>query len=486
MSFLSSQASRRSTTSVSDSNISEDVPVDQDLTLEYLQERMQQLIEKKTESQCCCCIMGGGGHWLSTLAATPGASSVLLEGVHAYDRASVMNYLQRRPSNFCSADVARQAARAACLRALHFAATNDTGKRKQVSALTRMSHAWGLACTSTLTSNTPGGSNSRAYLSAVSSSGKTADMYVTLTKDGHRSRLEEDVAVSHWLLDCWEQAMATAEQSEDQATTTTKTTTARGDVISTTIAVPLREPEAVVQSAAQQILDGHQQVVLLLPDSSNSKWIALTGPSTKLPAGSVILPGSFHPPHHGHAGLMRAAMEATASNNSAIAWFELSITNADKPSLAATDVVERIQHFWSLQDELPSERWGVLLTNAPLFTQKVSTLHPLLVQRPSNEGNNDSSMLSFVIGTDTFVRLVDPTYYDNSEAAMMEAIEKMPCRFVVGGRLAQKTTETNYVSGQQDVDRLPVQLQSKFTVLPDFRVDVSSSDIRAAKQKSKE
>ena len=48
--------------------------------------------------------------------------------------------------------------------------------------------------------------------------------------------------------------------------------------------------------------------------------------------------------------------------------------------------------------------------------------------------------MAFVIGTDTFVRIVNPKYYDNSVDSMIEAlrfIKNKGVHFVVGGRLEQ-------------------------------------------------
>ena len=61
---------------------------------------------------------------------------------------------------------------------------------------------------------------------------------------------------------------------------------------------------------------------------------------------------------------------------------------------------------------------------------------------------------------------------------MLAALESMPCHFVVGGRLEQKTDVPKFVTGEQDVQKLPADLQSKFTILKDFRVDVSSTELR--------
>jgi len=61
-------------------------------------------------------------------------------------------------------------------------------------------------------------------------------------------------------------------------------------------------------------------------------------------------------------------------------------------------------------------------------------------------------------------------------------LEGMACDFVVGGRLEQKKTDDGtepvFMSGEDEIKKLPDSIRPKFTALPDFRVDISSSEIR--------
>jgi nicotinic acid mononucleotide adenylyltransferase len=167
------------------------------------------------------------------------------------------------------------------------------------------------------------------------------------------------------------------------------------------------------------------------------------------------------------------------------------------------------------------------LTNAPLFKQKLDLLGPLVVETDviddddsdnddeygkdgnSSRGssNSDTKMdlrtIYFCIGTDTLQRLVDPKYYNNSQEQMYDVLNnQMPdCHFVVGGRLEQQKIQKNqsststsasavsssttrkgsapkFVTGQEYIRKLPTELQSKFTFVPNFRADVSSTEIR--------
>lgn len=234
-----------------------------------------------------------------------------------------------------------------------------------------------------------------------------------------------------------------------------------------------------------------------------------------LPRDVLIVPGSFNPPHAGHVGLANAAVSAlrrlrmgerdeggggdsfavahpcrappssssasppvpTSSTSSILRsmWdavdghtedqydpavlFEMSVTNADKPPLDPMEVERRVDLFASLSLSLsPSEMpkdWAVILTNAPLFSQKTEILDGLVENDydlpgdggPSSRSGNGNTArgrrrrrMSFVIGTDTMVRIIDPKYYGNSREGLVSALLRMKERgvhFIVGGRLEQ-------------------------------------------------
>ena len=85
--------------------------------------------------------------------------------------------------------------------------------------------------------------------------------------------------------------------------------------------------------------------------------------------------------------------------------------------------------------------------------------------------------------------MIDPKYYGDSRDEMLRALADMPCRFVVGGRLEQQKTkptmmtttregEPVFVTGREHIRELPKELQKKFILLSDFRVDISSTELR--------
>jgi hypothetical protein len=123
----------------------------------------------------------------------------------------------------------------------------------------------------------------------------------------------------------------------------------------------------------------------------------------------VLLPGSFNPIHDGHI----SALQSACTLNHTDGIFELCVINADKPPLSFNDIIARIATFNSRP---------VVLTNAPLFADK-DKLFP---------------GVSYAIGVDTAIRIINPKYTNENSDLMIENILKMTfnnTKFYVGSRL---------------------------------------------------
>lgn len=182
-------------------------------------------------------------------------------------------------------------------------------------------------------------------------------------------------------------------------------------------------------------------------DDARPLLVAPDGHATfEVPASIAVFPGSFNPLHAGHRGIADAAGALTQR----LVVFELSVTNVDKPPLDAAEVLRRLDQF---ADTAP-----VVLTRAPRFIEKARALPGVV----------------FVLGWDTFVRLLEPRYYDSDEAmhSALREMRDLGCRFVVAGRLVDEQFRTF------QADEVPEEFRGMFEAIPDFRLDISSTELR--------
>lgn len=86
-----------------------------------------------------------------------------------------------------------------------------------------------------------------------------------------------------------------------------------------------------------------------------------------------------------------------------------------------------------------------------------------------------------MLGYDTFVRLLDVKYYENSHEKLLSVLkmfDDVSTKFFVGGRLNPTTHFFEYLDDRA-LDIVPLQYMHMFTAVKDFRVDLSSSELRA-------
>jgi hypothetical protein len=512
-------------------------------SLPALEDHAREIINRNLErdasssrTRLCIVIAGGGGKSVSTLAATSGASSLLLEGTIAYDRNSFLQYVGKpdtRGFKFSDAEAASLASVAALKRALNYCSMDDNVRL--------MPRCIGVGCASALVSspNPTNGTNAtpdenapppgRGHIVATRADGLQLTLSVSLEgQQQHlhqlgmkrRTRLEEDICMSHLILKAIERLDEAASDSDFPLSpvngTTREVKTSAGDCITeswrsaaaqyyspfepelegTTTADKNHVVRNVVESAARRVVDGKEGAVVLLPIYNNGRepisFRCLSVPV--LPNHCLIFPGSFNPPHRGHVALANAAIRTLERrepyihrvHNDKPIFFELSLLNADKPAIDPAVVADRVHQFLQLED-LP-QQWGVVLTGAPLFAQKLSNLQDCV----TNRLEGPTPRINFVIGTDTLVRVINPKYYSNEEQKMVESLLAMRgAHFIVGGRLEQNGPSSSaaadrprFVSGQEELEGLPSDLVEMFTIMleSEFRVDVSSSEIRAAQE----
>jgi nicotinic acid mononucleotide adenylyltransferase len=168
----------------------------------------------------------------------------------------------------------------------------------------------------------------------------------------------------------------------------------------------------------------------------------------------VICSGSFNPLHEAHITLLKLGETITGLRG----IFELSITNVDKPPLDFIEIEKRMSQFE--KQSLP-----LILTNQPRYFGKTKIFAKGSV---------------FVMGSDTFERVVDGRYYDKTETPIA-LFESLGTRFIVAAR---KGGDDTVLTGEAIIKstRDPARWAAITTCISpdDFLMDVSSTKIRSA------
>jgi len=437
---------------------------------------------------------------------------------------------------FASSGAAVLLSRAALNHALHM-----------TNSLKGMEDVIGVGCTSTLVSHGREDRKSRIHIAISKGNTPVSVLYNIILGNGgnveyevhddqlntpvsvRRDRNEEEELVAKLIL-----SSILQELREDCPSNEDILSLDAGDSIEMIeIGNALSQPSAT--TVVGKIIDQNESSVdaaILTRSSLDGKMKPLS--QVKIPSDPIIFPGSFNPPHIGHISLAQAAVKVmtekkcneideyfkmkqsgTSDNVLGSLWntvayedlklidlnvespftvlFEMSLTNADKPAMEVSEAMKRISLFETLEsnisetsESLPSD-WGVLLTSAPLFIDKVNCLKKYLSSPYANSTGDHIRKMTFVIGTDTMVRLINPKYYGNSCDAMLASLKEMRdegVHFVVGGRVSQikdgadDSGDAPFVTGEEELESLPRDVQNMFTLMPEFRIDISSTELR--------
>ncbi len=180
---------------------------------------------------------------------------------------------------------------------------------------------------------------------------------------------------------------------------------------------------------------------LLIDDES----AYITAGFDELPDEFILVPGSFNPMHTGHERLLLAAEQIAKRPG----FFELSVTNVDKPPLNVSDVEGRLLQLKGC--------YSMVLTHAPTFAEKAE-LFP---------------QAWFALGFDTAIRLFRSDYHSDVPA-MLARFQALGTRFVIAGRLHRGEFQ-----GLEQIN-IPAGFEELFIPIPEavFREDISSTELR--------
>jgi cytidyltransferase-like protein len=176
----------------------------------------------------------------------------------------------------------------------------------------------------------------------------------------------------------------------------------------------------------------------------------------------VLVPGSFNPLHDGHKFLLEEGKKL------ANGLYELCVFNVDKPPLGKREIMKRLSQF-----DCP-----VILTNTPTFVEKAKMFPGV----------------SYSIGIDTALRLIDPIYSNGDSTVMIKNFLKMQfasteffvasrtlsaCNLGDRFRLNQVLEPTDLVTLPLIIDKINPLIREMFKEIVDnIHKDVSSSALR--------
>ncbi|CUE72354.1 Hypothetical protein, putative [Bodo saltans] len=378
---------------------------------------------------------GAGGSAISTLMSVPGCSRTLINAQVPYASKTTQDLLDNFPSKFVSSDIGRQLAQHAFRQAV------------EMDPTTLPINIVGIGATAALQTSTVRRGADAVFITAW---GKHFVNSYAVEMSKELSRLQQEEIVGQLIV----RAMAESASVDCQ------------DLKSQLDAAQLQTPVQLnatsdIPSPINAVLSGQIQCALFNRHGDVRVNIyPFTKEDHDYNANIYLLyPGSFKPLHWGHTELARVAGQVMQryhpEKKNVVITYEISASIVGKKDVCEEDFIERISQF-------TTQGRRVAITAAKLFVEKAEMF--------PNHG--------LVVGIDTARRVLDKQYYNNDDSKMiaaMKAIDNFGCYFVVGGRKRD--------DGWDDLDDLtvPPELKHMFKGInrADFRVDISSTEIRA-------
>lgn len=370
-------------------------------------------------------VTGGGVSSLYYIMSQPGASNTVLELIVPYDRTSLLDFLKKIDlDQFCSQETADEMAIASLNRA----------KELVVMANSKLTDIFdnciGIGATCALRSSEWKKGKHRCYITILTSEYKhnfSIELYKGTEESPYRSRTEEDEVCGQLILNGLALALNLIDSTDINV-----------DPLDT-----FTYNYQILDDPIDRLINGSCKSILFLRDR-----VLIDMPIHKLKNKIIMVPGSFNPLHEGHIMLLEKGKEL---GNTDEGIFELCISNVDKPTLSKGEIISRVTQI----------TFPIILTNSPKFIQKAN-LFP---------------GLSYSVGIDTVIRLVDP-YYSNNEEEMIINILKIKengSQFFVGSRFIK----SNIIS--LDLLNLnPLFREMFIQIEDDSKALISSTGIREA------
>lgn len=395
-------------------------------------------------------ISGGGSAFISDYLALPGASGTFLEAIVPYSQEATDAFLGFRPENYCSERTARQLAAQARARAVEL---TELAARSDAPVV-------GIGVAASLASDRPKKGAHRVYC-AVQTRGAVFSAELNLTKDA-RTRAQEERLAADFILSVLLFAASTVESGgiepwrERRAALTPQTDEPLFPTDEASISwaaldelgVQLLDSELAALRRFQGRIDRIRANDATEKELRGDVWLSVDAPPR------ALYPGSFNPPHAGHIEIARLAAERLETP----VELEISARNVDKPPIDALELTRRLDALEKIAPDLP-----VWLSKAPRYIEKALVF-------PN---------ASFIMGTDTILRLADPKYADASTERRDAILVKLQELHVSICVFARKV-EGKIIPIEELERELPEPLIEICDFVPEdvFLNDASSTEIR--------
>ncbi|KAL4476284.1 hypothetical protein ABPG74_010017 [Tetrahymena malaccensis] len=185
----------------------------------------------------------------------------------------------------------------------------------------------------------------------------------------------------------------------------------------------------------------------------------------------VLFSGSFNPIHEAH---VQIALESKKLKNRDKIYFEMPLKNADKAIKDRETLLHLVRSIFvkvesSFSDQLKPYQYGIVISKRSLFTEKCSY----------------TANSTFAVGIDTFKRILDNKYYNDSiedKIATLATFKNSKTDFVVAPRLNPQTNQMEYYD--DFIKDTPRFLKDSVIEMKDYRNDISSTQIRTRQRQN--
>jgi len=428
-------------------------------------ESLVQAIHNKTAetgNKFVLSITGGGFTAFSQLMTKSGASNTILELNGPYAEEATRQFIETIETNEIKQFVSDEMADAIALKSLNRARELYVKSKSNLNDLENIDGCFGIGVTSALGSTSWKRGDHRCYITIQSSSIKHK-FYLKLYKgtehDRYRTRSEEDNICGSLIISLIGFVLGIIDISD--------------------INIDINDKFNYILENYQYSIDVIDRLISSKKDSEkvnsilclpNGKYL-INVPIHKLARKLIMVPGSFNPLHEGHIFLLDEGMKLAKTD---FGIYELCIINADKGLLMKDEILRRLKESFL-------DRYPVILTNATTFNEKAK-LFP---------------GVSYSIGIDTTIRLIDPIYSNNNNKLMLKNLLKMyydSTEFYVGSRTLRSCNVSDKYSFSSIlepsdllmlghiIDKIDPLISDMFTeIINNKYKDISSSIIRSNK-----